>query len=143
MTRPPPENLMNWPKAELAKEVARLRAINREFAERNHDDATSGGEMVDIPHARGGVVLDARGAVLMEELEVCLVDTKQGEAPAMFMVIQGRVNYETRRTKQAFLFGADGAAALATQLVGLAGRAGGDFAAVFQAAFVERMGEMP
>ena len=30
MTKPPPENLMEWPKADLAKEVARLRAIMRE-----------------------------------------------------------------------------------------------------------------
>ena len=146
MTKPPPENLMEWPKATLAKEVARLRAIMREHGAEVADAPHSGGDMADVagdPYARGGVVLDARKAVLMESLDVCLVDTKQDEKPIMMMVLEGRVNYETRRTKQAYLFGADGAAALATQLVALAGRAGGAFMAEFQGAFEERMAEMP
>jgi hypothetical protein len=147
MSKPPPEDLMEWPKAELAKEVARLRAINREFADRPHDDATSGGGITDVagdPHARGGVILDARGAVLMDTVDVSLIDTKkEEERPAMFLVIGGRVNFETRRTSQAFMFGADGAAGLATELIALAGRAGGDFFDEFRESFTQRMGEMP
>jgi hypothetical protein len=146
MTKPPPENLMDWPKGELAKEVARLRAILREHSDRSHDDARSGGGMVDVagdPHARGGVVLDSRGAVLMDEIDVALVDTKRDDRPAMMMVLGGRVNMETRRTSQAFMFGADGAAGLATELVALAGRAGDEFAAEFKVAFEQRMKEMP
>jgi hypothetical protein len=146
MTKPPPENLMDWPKAELAREVARLRAVLYEHASREHDPATSGGDLVDVagdPYARGGVVLDAREAVLLDEMDVSLVDTKQDQAPVMFMLLQGRVNFETRRTKQGFMFGPDGAAALATQLVGLAGRAGGRFLTEFQEAFEARMGELP
>lgn len=143
---PPPENLMDWPKVQLAKEVARLRAIVREHAETPADAPRSGGGLVDVagdPYARGGVVLDVRAAVLMDSLDVALVDTKQGDKPAMMMVIEGRVNYQTRRTKQAFLFGADGAAALTTQLAGLAARAGGPFADEFKRTFDERMADMP
>jgi hypothetical protein len=137
---------MQWGKAALAKEVARLRAILYEAADREHDPATSGGGITDVagdPHARGGVVLDARGAVLMDQLDVSLVDTKQDEKPAMMMLIGGRVNYETRRISQGYLFGPDGAAALATQLVGLAARAGGPFMTEFQESFEKRMGELP
>jgi hypothetical protein len=146
MAKPPPDDLMEWPKGELAKEVARLRAILYERADREHDPATSGGGMVDTtgdPHARGGVLLDARGAVLMDKLDVSLVDTKQDKVPAMMMLIGGRVNFETRRISQAYLFGPDGAAAVATQLVGLAARAGGPFMTEFQESFEKRMEELP
>jgi hypothetical protein len=142
----PPANLMDWPKGKLAQEVERLRAVLREHSERSHDDARSGGGMVDVagdPHARGGVVLDTRQAVLMESIDVCLVDTKRDEAPAMMMVLEGRVNMTTHRTSQAYLFGADGAAGLATELVALAGRAGDRFAAEFKTAFEQRMDQMP
>jgi hypothetical protein len=145
MAKPPPDDLMEWPKGELAKEVARLRAILYEHAERAHDPATSGGGITDVagdPYARGGAVLDARGAVLMDRLDVSLVDTKQSETPAMMMLIGGRVNFETRRISQGYLFGPDGAAALATQLVGLAGRAGGPFMTEFKESFEKRMEEM-
>jgi hypothetical protein len=146
VSQPPPENLMDWPKARLASEVARLRAILREHAEVPAEPPRSGGDMVDVagdPHARGGVVLDMRESVLMDYLDVALVDTKQDDAPAMMLVIAGRVNYQTRRAKQAYLFGADGAAALVTQLAGLAARAGGAFGDEFRRLFDERMTELP
>jgi hypothetical protein len=146
VTGPPPENLMDWPKAQLAREVARLRAILREHAAEVADEPHSGGAMVDVvgdPYARGGVMLDARKAVLMDSLDVCLVDTKQDDTPVMMLVIDGRVNYQNRRTSQAYLFDADGAAGLVSQLVGLAGRAGGRFAAEFKADLDRRIGELP
>lgn len=146
MTKPPPENLMDWPKADLARELTRLRAILREHGAEVADEPHSGGGMVDVagdPYARGGVVLDARKAVLMDTIDVCLVDTKQDEKPVMMLVIDGRVNYQNRRTSQAYLFGADGAAGLVTQLAALASRAGGAFQAEFKAAFDERMEELP
>jgi hypothetical protein len=61
----------------------------------------------------------------------------------MAMLLQGRVNFATRRTRQLFLLGAGGAAALVSQLVGLAGRAGEEFAAEFRDALDERMGGPP
>ena len=144
MAEPPPENLMEWPKAELAREVTRLRAITREHAERLHGEPRSGGDSVGgSPYGRGDSVIDIRGAVLLDYNEVILVDAKRDEPPAVAMLLEGRVNYENRRVKQMYMFGSDGAAALVTQLVGLAARAGGEFAAEFRQAFDERLEEMP
>jgi hypothetical protein len=144
MAKPPPEDLMEWPKAELVREVARLRAITREHAERLHDESRSGGDSVGgSPYGRGDSVLDMRGAVLLDYNEVVLVDSKRDEPPAVALLLEGRVNYEKRRVKQMYVFGTDGAAALVTQLVGLAARAGGEFAAEFKQAFDERLKEMP
>ena len=137
---------MLWTKQNLAKEVARLRAVMREHATEVADEPTSGGDIIDVagdPHARGGALLDARKAVLMDSVDVVLVDTKQDERPIMMLLLEGRVNYQTRRAKQAYLFDADGAAAIVTQLAGLAARAGGQFAREFQQAFDHRMSEMP
>ena len=141
MSKPPPANLMDWSKNDLVKELQRLRAILREHGHQVADSPRSGGGMVDVagdPNAFGGVVLDTREAVLMDELEVCLVDTKQGDKPAMMMVLQGRVNYQTRRVKQAYLFGPDGAAGLTVELLALSVRAGGEFGREFKESFDER-----
>jgi hypothetical protein len=148
MSKPPPTDLMEWAKADLAREVQRLRAIQHEWSSRTHDDARSGGAMhnrdgVGDPYGRGNVILDVRGAVLMEEVDVCLVDTKQDETPAAMLTLGGRVNYETRRVSQAYLFDVDGVAAIISELVGLAQRGGGNFALQFQAALEHRMAELP
>jgi hypothetical protein len=141
MAKPPPSDLMDWPKSELAKEVARLRAITREIAERPGTDPTQGqapDAMVDIvagPAARGGALLDARSAVLLDHINVVL--------------LQGRVNYSTERVDHAYLFGPDGAAALVSELIGLAGRAAGAdghgerFADEFRTLLEERMEQLP
>jgi hypothetical protein len=147
MSGPPPANLMDWPKAELAKEVARLRAVLHEHSNQPADDPTSGGGLVDIagdPFARGGVVIDTRKAVLLDKLDVTLIDPKRPrDPPAMAMLMQGRVNMTTSRTRQLYLFGPDGAAGLVTELVTLAARAGGDFEARFKESFDQRMDDMP
>ena len=154
MAKPPPSDLMDWPKSELAKEVARLRAITREIAERPGTDPTQGqapDAMIDIvagPAARGGALLDARSAVLLDHMNVVLVDTKQDEPVSMMMRLQGRVNYSTERVDHAYLFGPDGAAALVSELIGLAGRASGAdghgerFADEFRTLLEERMEQM-
>jgi hypothetical protein len=135
---------MEWNKADLVKEVQRLRAVMREHADQIHDPARSGGDSVGgSPYGRGNTVLDMRGAVLLEYNEVILVDSKRDEAPAMALILEGRVNYETRRVKQMYLFGPDGAAALVTQMFGLAARAGGRFAQEFAELVTERSKEMP
>jgi hypothetical protein len=137
----PPKNLMDWPKAELVKELQRQRAINMEHASRSHDPARSGGGMVDVagdPHARGGVVLDTRGAVLMDGIDVCLVDTKRGETPAMMMVLEGRVNLEDKRTSQAYMFSADGAAGIVTEIFGVVVRSANEFTHEFHVSMNSR-----
>ncbi len=144
MAKPPPENLMDWTKAELVKELQRLRAILREHADVPHQSARSGGDAVGgSPYGRGDSLLDLRGAVLLDYNEVILVDTKQDDPPAMVLIMEGRVNYETRRVKQAYMFGSDGASALITQIIGLAQRAGGKFMDEFKTSFESRLEELP
>jgi hypothetical protein len=144
MTKPPSENLMDWSKAELIKELERLRAVLREHAVREHDPARSGGDSVGgSPYGRGDSLLDTREAVLLEYNEVILVDTKQDEMPVVALILEGRVNYTTRRAKQMYLFNTDGAAAIIVQLLGLGARAGGDFATQLKADIEQRMDELP
>lgn len=148
MSSAPPANLMEWPKAKLAREVERLRAIMHEHSERSHDPARSGGDAVaitDDPYARGSNVLDLREAVLLDANEVILVDRHpdSGDPPAIALMMEGRVNMREERVKQCYVFGPDGAAALISQLTGLAARAGGEFAVEFQALLEQRMRELP
>lgn len=149
----PPDNLMDWPKRELIREVERLRAVMREHAEQVNP-SHSGGGTVDVagdPYALGGVIIDARGAVVMDECEVVLVDTKKDDEPvAMILRLKGRINYSEDRADTAYFINGDGAAAICSEIFALAKRAadrGGEdglrFAAEFQAAFEHRMKEIP
>jgi hypothetical protein len=134
---PPPE-LKSWSKRQLIREVERLRAITREHADRTHGEAPDrAGGMTDVaghPYARGGVLLDMRGAVLLDTVDVALVDRDPSRpAPASLMLtLGGRVNLETRRSSVAYVMPTDGAAAICSELFGIAQRAGGAFLAEFQ-----------
>lgn len=156
MSQPPPTDLNEWGKTALVREVQRLRAVLREHADRpgQPHKAKTPGAIIDgrrhaDPYGQGNVLLDARSAVLLDEMDVCLVDTKADEPIAMLLSLQGRINYSTERVEHAYLFGADGAAALITELAGLAGRAvhggfhGQQFAREFEAAVRERTEQMP
>lgn len=157
MSGPPPDDLQYWAKNELVREVRRLRAVMHEHAERRGDDprtaATTGAAITDVaedPHAVGGVVLDARAAVLMDSVDVTLVDTKGHKDPLrMMMALAGRINYAADRVEHAYLLGPDGAAALVSQLIGLASRAAGvgghgeRFAAAFKVDLERRMEDLP
>jgi hypothetical protein len=150
----PPDDLMEWPKGELAKEVARLRAITREHAERPGDDprqaSTSDPIIGGSPRGRGDALLDARSAVLMDFIDVALVDMKRDEPLSMMLSLAGRINYADDRVTHAYIFGPDGAAGIVSQLVGLASRAAGAhgdpnaeaFAAEFKADLGRRMAAM-
>lgn len=138
--------LKGWSKNELVREVERLRAITREHAERPGEDTTGlKADMVDVagdPHARGGVVMDARNAILMDTVDVCLVDpdpSDRAAEPRLAMLLAGRVNMRDDRSQVMFMFGADGAAAVVSQLVGLAQRIGPEFAALL----ARRIDELP
>jgi len=144
---PPPEDLMAWPKKELARELQRLRAILREHADQV-SAPHSGGGITDVagdPRARGGALIDARGAVLLDSVEVVLVDTRADEPLAMVLRLAGRVNFSTARADTAYIMGPDGAAGIVSELAGLAQRAGtaGEhgqrFGGEFDAALTARM----
>lgn len=79
------------------------------------------------PHDEGGVVLDARNAVILETVDVSTIDPDRGGRgkSALAMVLGGRINQTKDRASVLFIFGTDGAAAIATELIALAGRATG------------------
>lgn len=152
MSEPPPDDLKAWSKNDLIRELRRLRAVMREHAEQPGSDpraAQAPNASIDVagdPHAKGGVMLDARSAVLMDGMEVILMDTKADEPPRMFLVLRGRVNYSHDRVEHAYMYGADGAAAIVSQHIGLASRAAQHderFGDEFMRSLDERMENLP
>lgn len=154
MSKPPPDNLMDWTKNQLAQEVNRLRAITREHG-KQVSPSHSGGGLVDVagdPMAEGGVLIDARGAVLLDAAEVALLDTMGNDEDDLFMCLrlQGRVNYSTEQADTTYMFDTDGAAAIVSEIIGLVSRAsrmdaqhGRQFAFAFQKDFDRRMRDLP
>jgi hypothetical protein len=153
VSKPPPD-LMQWPKRELVRELERLRAITREHAERRGDDprisAGTGAVVGGSPRGEGDALLDARSAVLLDGMEVVLVDTKSSDPVSMLMELRGRVNYSTDHVRNAYLFGPDGAAAIVTQVLALAGRCAGSalpharrFADEYESEVQRRLSELP
>lgn len=97
------------------------------------------------PQDRNAVVIDATDAVLLDYSEVTLIEAfrnGRGDGPAMALLMRGRVNKSEDRAEVLFLLNADGAAAIATEIIGLAGRSA-DFAPEFMERFQARMEEMP
>ena len=146
----PPDDLKDWSKKDLMREVARLRAITREHAERVGADPRPASTPTPIiggsPTGKGDALIDARSAVLLEGIEVVLIDTKSDDPVAMLLSLEGRINYADDRVTHAYLFGPDGAAGLVSELIELAQRAPGAgphgqrFAEQFQADFKRRLG---
>ncbi|MDT0306852.1 hypothetical protein RM780_07730 [Streptomyces sp. DSM 44917] len=78
------------------------------------------------PRDRHGVILSADRAVLLDASMVCEVEAgEQGTVLAMWL--GGRINRSTERAQILYLLGADGAAAIVTELLALASRIGPDF----------------
>jgi hypothetical protein len=154
VTGPPPDDLKSWSKNDLVRELRRLRAVMREHAERVQEtDVREASVSAPVigggPRERGGSLIDARGAVLLDGMEVVLVDTEPGSPPAMLMSLSGRINYAADRVQHAYLFGADGAAGLVTELLMLSSRAadmephGAQFHREFEQLTAERLAEGP
>jgi hypothetical protein len=158
MTGPPPDDLKDWSKNALVREVRRLRAVTREMSrpvvEGDPREASTQDAVIDVagdPHAIGGALFDARNATLLDSMDVLLVDSKADEDPIhMYLALRGRLNYSRDRVEHGYLFGADGAAALLSQVIGLAGRCASSgqahaqaFAKQFQRDLDRRMTELP
>lgn len=96
------------------------------------------------PHDIGGIVLDARHAVLLETVDVSTIDPDHGGRgqSAIALVLGGRINQTKDRASVLFLFGTDGAAAIITELVGLLGRATGIDGGQLMADLLERAATM-
>lgn len=95
------------------------------------------------PHDEGQVLIDTRMSVLMDAVDVAMMDSPSDRRRFASMVLGGRVNRSRDRTQVLYLFDADGAAAIVTQLIGLAARERGAWAAEFKRLFEERMRSMP
>lgn len=79
------------------------------------------------PFGRHDALIDATKAVLLDTVNVVLVGTAtwgQGAGRAIGLELGGRINKAQARTSVLYLMDEDGAAALVSELVGLASRAG-------------------
>ena len=80
------------------------------------------------PYDENAVLVDTRNAVILEGTEVAIVGAvRKGvldEKPIMSLVMLGRINKTDERVQVLYLMNHDGAAALVTELIGLAARAG-------------------
>lgn len=151
----PPDDLKDWSKNDLVREVRRLRAVMREHAERPGDDPREQSADQPIiggsPTGQGDALIDARTAVLLEGVEVVLVDTKKEDDPVvMLLSLSGRINYADDRVTHAYLINGDGAAGIVVELLELAQRAGAmgrpdgeQFSAEFKASIERRMEQAP
>lgn len=95
------------------------------------DPRTLGGSMAGPGGSRdrNAVLIDTTDCVLMENVDVTVVEkVRAGEmtGAATFMTLAGRVNRTDRHVQVGFLFGTDGAAAIITELLALADRAGAE-----------------
>jgi hypothetical protein len=78
---------------------------------------------------RGDAEIDASRAVLLDGCTVAVVGTADptGAGRALALNLEGRVNKSTSRVDVLFLMDSDGAAAIISELLGLAARVGPDF----------------
>jgi len=98
------------------------------------------------PYDKDAVVVDTANAVLLDSTDVALIAVGRNgtfEEKALALLLEGRINKTQDRAKVLFLLNGDGAAALVTELVGVAKREGAEFAADFVVAMEERQKEMP
>lgn len=76
------------------------------------------------PHGLGDALVDSTDAVLMDAVTVVVlgVADREGAGRAIGMELAGRVNKTDRRSNVLYVFDTDGAAAIVSQLLGLAAR---------------------
>lgn len=102
------------------------------------------------PYDKDAVVVDMTNAVILDYSTVSLVGlVRRGEEDetGVALLLEGRVNKTKDRTRVLYVMNADGAAAIVTELLGIAKRAerGGDgqLAAELRQRLGERWDEMP
>jgi len=83
------------------------------------------GIIVGSSHGRGDALIDTTKAVLLDDVHVVLIDAlnADGAQRVIGLELGGRRNKSTTRSDVLYLFDEDGAAALVSELFGLAGRA--------------------
>lgn len=84
---------------------------------------------------RNDAIIDTKAAVLLGEVHVALVGAARptGVESVVGLELSGRVNHSSEQHEVLYLMNADGAAAIVSELVGLASRAHPDFLALLLA----------
>jgi len=102
------------------------------------------------PYDRDAVVVDTTNAVILDYSTVSIVEVARRGEPdetAVALMLEGRINKTADRTRVLYVMNGDGAAAIVTELLGIAKRAerGGDgkLAAEFRQRLGDRWDEMP
>jgi hypothetical protein len=131
--------LKDLSKNELIRRLQSAEARLREHAQELGDEPSGNpGTMVDAagdPYARHGVIIDARNAVLMQNVNVSMVEPHGHGAPPdpiLALTLGGRINKRTEHAEHLYLFDVDGAAAIVSELFGVARRIGPEFAELLQ-----------
>lgn len=93
---------------------------------RTSDPRQAGGDIAGPggPFDFGQALLDTRHAVLMDTVEVVKLDDTSHDESFIGMKLEGRINRTPERAAILYFFDLDGAAAIITELLALAGRAG-------------------
>jgi hypothetical protein len=119
---------------------------NRRLRKDHTDPRRPGGQIAGPggPRERDAVVIDATDAVLFENLYVALVETElagvRSDRMTVCMEMSGRINKTKEHSRIAYLFDEDGAAAIVTELLALANRAG--FGPAFFVSIEERLSRL-
>lgn len=124
---------------QATKRCACRHGAARPLARTSDPRAVGPGAIISDDSRPGTALLDARHAVLVDESTVAKIDNPSDGRTVIAMLLEGRVNQTPDRTSILYLLNGDNAAALVTQLVGLAARMGPDFEAEFRASLDHRM----
>ena len=102
------------------------------------------------PYDRHAVVVDTTNAVILSDSTVSLIEVERNGEPnetAVALMLEGRINKTPDRTRVLYLMNGDGAAAIVTELLGVAKRderlGVGKLAAELRERLGERWDEMP
>lgn len=90
------------------------------------------------PRGRNDAIVDATDAVLMSEVNVCLVEAGDGRT-VIGLELAGRVNMSTSHSELLYLMDEEGVASIISELLALADRAGPDLQASLRRRLLGRL----
>lgn len=121
----------------------------RKMEKPHGDPRRAGGDVAGPggPFDESGVVIDARDAVLLDEWNLsAILPEREGvkdRQVAMALLMQGRINKQTERSKVLYLGSLEAAASLAAELLAWATRLPSEFSLRFLAEFEQAYEAMP
>lgn len=97
------------------------------------DPRKSGGDIAGPggPHDANAVIIDTTDSVLLDGATVSLMGAPGRPNPILAVLLEGRINKTRDRARNLYLMNEDGAAAIVSQVLALAGRMGPEFEARF------------